>query len=158
NRHRGRLPVSKGRGEGSITTVRPSISEEIKGCHASPGCVAGLRAVSRSAFGVTLFPRSGSTTQPSAAAGTRWEESAVRISTKTGDDGNTGLLGSRRVAKDAPRVEVYGTVDELNATLGVARAQGLDPDADRLLAMLQDELFVVGSALADPSAQGPFHN
>ena len=82
----------------------------------------------------------------------------MRIYTKTGDDGNTGLLGSRRVAKDDPRVEVYGTVDELNATLGVARAQGLDPEADRTVAMLQDELFVVGSALADPSVQGPFHN
>ena len=82
----------------------------------------------------------------------------MRIYTKTGDDGTTGLLGSGRVAKDDARVDVYGTIDELNATLGVARAQGLDPDADSLVAMLQDELFVVGSALADPSVQGPFHN
>jgi cob(I)alamin adenosyltransferase len=82
----------------------------------------------------------------------------VRIYTKTGDDGFTGLLGSGRVPKDDLRVEVYGTVDELNAAIGVARAHGLDAAADRLLAQLQDELFVVGSAFADPSPQGPFHN
>jgi cob(I)alamin adenosyltransferase len=82
----------------------------------------------------------------------------MRIYTKTGDDGFTGLLGSGRVSKDALRVEVYGTVDELNASLGVARAHGLDARADRLAAQLQDELFVVGSALADPSPEGPFHN
>ena len=90
-----------------------------------------------------------------ASEGSGW---AVRIYTKTGDDGSTGLLGSGRVAKDDPRVGVYGTVDELNATLGVARAQGLDPHADSLVATLQDELFLVGSALADPAPQGPFHH
>ena len=82
----------------------------------------------------------------------------MRIYTKTGDDGFTGLLGSGRVSKDDLRVEVYGTVDELNASLGVARSQGLDPRADRLVAQLQDELFIVGSALADPSPEGRFHN
>jgi cob(I)alamin adenosyltransferase len=82
---------------------------------------------------------------------------AVRIYTKTGDDGTTGLLGPGRVGKDDLRVEVYGTVDELNATLGVARAQALDAEADSLVARLQDELFVLGSALADPSVEGPFH-
>jgi cob(I)alamin adenosyltransferase len=82
----------------------------------------------------------------------------VRIYTKTGDEGNTGLLGSGRVSKDDPRVDAYGTVDELNAALGVARSEGLDTDADGLLGQLQDELFVVGSALADPSPQGPYHH
>lgn len=81
----------------------------------------------------------------------------MRIYTKTGDDGTTGLLGPGRVSKDDLRVEAYGTVDELNATLGVARSQGLDADADTLVARLQDELFVLGSALADPSAEGRFH-
>ncbi|MGP0064360.1 MAG: cob(I)yrinic acid a,c-diamide adenosyltransferase [Isosphaeraceae bacterium] len=81
----------------------------------------------------------------------------MRIYTKTGDDGFTGLLGPGRVPKDTLRVEAYGTVDELNASLGVARAHGLDPRADRLVAQLQDELFVVGSALADPTTEGPFH-
>jgi cob(I)alamin adenosyltransferase len=82
----------------------------------------------------------------------------VRIYTKTGDDGMTGLLGSGRVRKDDPRIEAYGTIDELNAALGLARAHGLDPAADGLLAQLQNDLFVVGSALADSSPEGPFHN
>jgi cob(I)alamin adenosyltransferase len=82
----------------------------------------------------------------------------VRIYTKTGDEGFTGLLGSGRVSKDDLRVEVYGTVDELNAALGVTRAHSLDTRSDHIVAQLQDELFVVGSALADPSPQGPFHN
>lgn len=81
----------------------------------------------------------------------------MRIYTKTGDDGTTGLLGAGRVSKDAIRVEAYGTVDELNAALGVARALGLDSDADARVARLQEELFVLGSALADPSPAGPFH-
>ncbi len=81
----------------------------------------------------------------------------MRIYTKTGDDGSTGLLGAGRVRKDDLRIEVYGTVDEINAALGVARAQGLDPEADALVAGLQEELFVLGSALADPSPDGPFH-
>ena len=82
----------------------------------------------------------------------------MQIYTKTGDDGTTGLLGAGRVSKDDIRVEAYGTVDELNAALGVARAHGLDPDADALVARLQDELFVLGSALADPAPDGPFHS
>jgi cob(I)alamin adenosyltransferase len=82
----------------------------------------------------------------------------MTIYTKTGDDGTTGLLGSGRVSKDDLRVEVYGTIDELNAILGLARAQGLDSDADELMAQLQSDLFVVGSALADASVHGPFHN
>ncbi len=82
----------------------------------------------------------------------------MKIYTKTGDDGMTGLLGSRRVRKDDVRIEAYGTVDELNAVLGLARAGGLDAAADELVAQLQSELFVIGSALADPSPGGPFHN
>jgi cob(I)alamin adenosyltransferase len=82
----------------------------------------------------------------------------VKIYTKSGDEGMTGLLGSRRVPKDDARIEAYGTVDELNATLGIARAQGLDSAADGLVAKLQDDLFVIGSALADPAPSGPFHN
>src|SRR5690349_16122067 len=80
-----------------------------------------------------------------------------KIYTRTGDDGTTGLLGSRRVPKDDLRIEAYGTIDELNAALGVARAVGLDPADDALLAQVQDELFAVGSALADPNPSGPFH-
>ena len=82
----------------------------------------------------------------------------VKIYTKTGDQGITGLLGKGRVPKDDVRIEAYGTVDELNAVLGVVRAHGLDLALDGLAAQIQEELFVVGSALADPSPGGPFHN
>jgi cob(I)alamin adenosyltransferase len=82
----------------------------------------------------------------------------VKIYTKTGDQGMTGLLGTGRVPKDDFRIEAYGTVDELNAVLGLARAQALDSAADALAAELQNDLFVVGSALADPSPTGPFHH
>jgi cob(I)alamin adenosyltransferase len=81
----------------------------------------------------------------------------VKIYTKAGDAGLTGLLGPGRFPKDDPRIEAYGAVDELNAAVGVARAAGPDPDADRRLAKVQDDLFVVGSALADPDPEGPFH-
>jgi cob(I)alamin adenosyltransferase len=82
----------------------------------------------------------------------------VKIYTKTGDDGSTGLLASGRVRKDCPRIEAYGTVDELNAALGVARAAHLDATSDAFIARIQEELFVVGSALADPNPDGPFHH
>jgi cob(I)alamin adenosyltransferase len=82
----------------------------------------------------------------------------MKIYTKTGDDGTTGLLGNRRVSKDDLRIEAYGTIDELNAVLGLARAHRLDSTADALVGHLQDELLVIGSALADASAGGRFHN
>ena len=86
------------------------------------------------------------------------EDIAVKIYTKTGDDGTTGILGRGRVPKDDLRIAAYGTVDELNALLGVARAHGLDAAAEPIVAQLQNELFLVGSALADPSPEGQFHN
>jgi cob(I)alamin adenosyltransferase len=82
----------------------------------------------------------------------------VKIYTKTGDEGITGLLGNRRVPKDDTRIEAYGTVDEVNAVLGLTRAFELDSDADAVVAELQTDLFVVGSALADPDPKGRFHN
>jgi cob(I)alamin adenosyltransferase len=82
----------------------------------------------------------------------------VKIYTKTGDDGKTGLLASGRLSKDAPRIEAYGTVDELNAALGVARASGIGEPEDALLAAIQDELFHLGAALADPDPAGRFHH
>ena len=83
---------------------------------------------------------------------------AVKIYTKTGDDGTTGLLGPGRVPKHDLRIAAYGTVDELNATLGIARSLGLDAASDQLAARLQEDLFLVGSALADPLPDGKFHN
>jgi cob(I)alamin adenosyltransferase len=72
----------------------------------------------------------------------------MKIYTRTGDDGTTGLFGGARVRKDDPRVEAYGTVDELNACLGVVRAAGLPPELDALLGRLQEDLFVLGAELA----------
>lgn len=72
----------------------------------------------------------------------------MKIYTKTGDRGDTGLFGGARVSKASQRVAAYGTVDELNAALGVARAEGLDPDIDALLARVQAELFALGAELA----------
>lgn len=74
----------------------------------------------------------------------------MKIYTRTGDDGTTGLWGGLRVQKDALRVQAYGTVDECNAVLGVARAAGLQPELDALIAGIQDQLFVVGADLATP--------
>jgi cob(I)alamin adenosyltransferase len=82
----------------------------------------------------------------------------VKIYTKTGDDGTTGLLAGRRVRKDDLRVEAYGTIDELNAILGAARAAGVDSSFDAILAHVQETLFVVGAALADPTPGGRFHD
>lgn len=74
----------------------------------------------------------------------------MRIYTKTGDAGETGLFGGPRVPKDHVRIEAYGTIDELNAFLGAARAQGLPAGMDALLAKIQHELFAVGAELASP--------
>ncbi len=74
----------------------------------------------------------------------------MKIYTKTGDPGDTGLFGGPRISKDAPRIEAYGTVDELNSVLGVARTQGLDDEIDRLLGRIQNELFALGAQLATP--------
>ncbi|MEK7563697.1 MAG: cob(I)yrinic acid a,c-diamide adenosyltransferase [Patescibacteria group bacterium] len=75
----------------------------------------------------------------------------MSIVTKTGDTGMTGLYGSRRVSKAAPRIEAYGTVDELNAVLGVVLAELDLPITIRgQLTAVQNALFIVGSDLATP--------
>ena len=75
----------------------------------------------------------------------------MKVYTKTGDDGTTGLFGGGRVSKDDLRVEAYGTVDELNAALGLARAANPGDEAmDGLLDRLQEALFVLGADLATP--------
>jgi cob(I)alamin adenosyltransferase len=75
----------------------------------------------------------------------------MKIYTKTGDDGQTGLFGGGRVAKDDARIEAYGTVDELNAAIGVARAARVPGDIDNVLAAVQNDLFVAGAELATPT-------
>jgi hypothetical protein len=74
----------------------------------------------------------------------------MKIYTKTGDDGETGLWGGLRVAKDTIRVQAYGTVDECNAAIGVVRAAGVATELDAILIIIQNQLFVVGADLATP--------
>ncbi|MDP8956098.1 MAG: cob(I)yrinic acid a,c-diamide adenosyltransferase [Actinomycetota bacterium] len=73
---------------------------------------------------------------------------AVRIYTRTGDDGTTGLLYGGRISKADAAAEAYGTVDEAVAALGLARALAASPDVRSLILRLQRELFVVGADLA----------
>ena len=86
---------------------------------------------------------------------------AVRITkvyTRTGDRGDTGLVGGKRVAKDSPRVHAYGAIDELNSVVGLARVFNEEDRAagaaheflDEVLCQIQDELFDLGSELATP--------
>lgn len=72
----------------------------------------------------------------------------MKIYTRTGDGGETGLFGGARVEKDDARVEAYGTVDELNSCLGVARALGVLERTDASLLQIQGDLFTVGAELA----------
>jgi cob(I)alamin adenosyltransferase len=76
----------------------------------------------------------------------------MKIYTRTGDEGDTGLFGGGRVPKNHPRVEAYGDVDELNAAIGLARALGGggDPQMDELLLGIQRDLFSIGALLATP--------
>ena len=82
----------------------------------------------------------------------------TKVYTRAGDKGETALVGGRRVPKDSPRIEAYGTVDELNSIVGLARvfnAESLDAgDAhqflDQVLCQIQDELFDLGAELATP--------
>ncbi len=72
----------------------------------------------------------------------------MKIYTKTGDRGDTGLFGGERVPKSDLRVEAYGDVDELDSVLGVVRTLELDADVDELVGRIQCELFDVGAELA----------
>ena len=72
----------------------------------------------------------------------------MKIYTKTGDQGMTGLFGGKRVSKDDLRIEAYGTVDELNAYLGLLRDQPVNAHRQDFLIQIQDRLFTIGSMLA----------
>ena len=72
----------------------------------------------------------------------------MKIYTKTGDAGETGLYGGTRVPKDAMRIEACGTVDELNAYLGFVRSQIQDEEINTILHRIQNELFDIGADLA----------
>ena len=83
----------------------------------------------------------------------------TRVYTRTGDGGQTALVGGKRVAKDAQRIEAYGTIDELNSIIGLARAfntkkikaRKAHRFLDEVLGQIQDELFDLGSELATPA-------
>lgn len=73
----------------------------------------------------------------------------MKIYTRTGDDGTTSLIGNVRVPKSDPRIECYGTIDELNAALGLA-AVALDGQIADAVRQVQNDLFIIGSHLAAP--------
>jgi cob(I)alamin adenosyltransferase len=75
----------------------------------------------------------------------------VKIYTKTGDGGTTGLIGGKRVKKTHPRIIAYGAVDELNSAIGIILSLRLDSDINELLTQIQNHLFVVGADLANPT-------
>jgi cob(I)alamin adenosyltransferase len=75
----------------------------------------------------------------------------MKIYTKTGDKGQTSLIGGTRVSKHHIRIEAYGTVDELNSYIGLIRDQQIDEHSTKMLIEIQDRLFTIGSSLAsDP--------
>ena len=73
----------------------------------------------------------------------------MKIYTKTGDDGTTGLQGNSRISKSHPRIIAYGTIDEANAVLGIISSYELDEDIAVLLNLIQNELFIVGADLSN---------
>ena len=75
----------------------------------------------------------------------------MKIYTKTGDDGNTGLQGNLRISKSHQRIISYGTVDEANAALGIVLVHPLDEDLVNCLTEIQNELFLVGADLSNPN-------
>lgn len=77
----------------------------------------------------------------------------MKIYTKTGDGGDTGLYGGPRVRKHHPRVCAYGDIDETNAAIGVARASAMPPHLDGILERISSELFLLGAELASPSPE-----
>jgi cob(I)alamin adenosyltransferase len=79
----------------------------------------------------------------------------TRIYTRGGDDGETSLGDGRRISKAAPRIAAYGTVDELNAQLGVVRTLALPAGWDAWIARIQNELFDLGADLAVPEEERP---
>lgn len=77
----------------------------------------------------------------------------MKIYTKSGDKGETGLFGGERVSKDSPRINAYGTVDELNSFIGLALTEVKDEEVKVLLKRIQNLLFTIGSDLATPDTE-----
>lgn len=75
-------------------------------------------------------------------------EKKFKVYTKTGDDGTTGLVGGNRVKKYDPRLEGYGTIDELNSCIGIIRSYDIPEDIKGIIIQIQNKLFNIGSRLA----------
>ena len=78
----------------------------------------------------------------------------ARIYTKTGDDGTTGLVGGQRVSKDSALIEASGSLDELNALLGLVRTRNLPDGVSRVLETIQNDLFIIGTQISTPEVSG----
>lgn len=74
----------------------------------------------------------------------------MKIYTRTGDGGTTGLRGGKRVPKSSARILAYGAIDEANSAIGAAISSGVDPDIASLLTRIQSDLFVAGADLSNP--------
>lgn len=81
----------------------------------------------------------------------------MKIYTKTGDKGETGLFGGQRVSKDTLRIEAYGNIDELNSVIGIVRAMEPPEKLAPMLSRIQNDLFIVGADLATPAAKTGMH-
>jgi cob(I)alamin adenosyltransferase len=77
----------------------------------------------------------------------------MKIYTKTGDKGETGLFGGKRVKKNSLRIKAYGTIDELNAFIGLAVIEVTDKSVKKVLLKIQNQLFTVGSDLSTPDTE-----
>ena len=82
-----------------------------------------------------------------------YQISILKIYTKTGDDGTTGLQGDKRILKSHPRIIAYGSIDEVNSLLGVISSHELDDDFSKIFTRLQNELFVAGADLSNPNLE-----
>jgi len=79
----------------------------------------------------------------------------MKVYTKTGDDGSTGLWGGQRVGKDSPRIEACGSIDELNSVIGLAAAPCEHDELSASLYSVQDRLFELGAELCTPPGTDP---
>lgn len=77
----------------------------------------------------------------------------MRIYTRTGDDGTTGLIGGTRIEKDDLRLEAFGTIDELNSWIGLIRSQPEASEAESVLINIQNKLFIIGGRLATDTSK-----